>query len=92
VHNPLRRYYRPGIRRRVLVYNIRSFKDVVEEWQAIKPLYNLSTANLATDVVNENRIVGQQFPVADPNHAAGGNACSTILVVARGLKPKARSE
>jgi len=29
---------------------------------------------------------------ADPNDAAGGNACPTILVVARGLKSKARSE
>src|SRR4029077_745959 len=28
----------------------------------------------ATDVVNENRIVGHPFPVADPNNAAGGNA------------------
>jgi hypothetical protein len=68
-----------------------TFKDVVEEWQATDPPYNSRRRIEATDVV-ENRIVGQPFPVADPKKAAGGNACPTILVVARGLKSKARSE
>ncbi len=49
-----------------------TFKDVVEEWQAIGPPYNSRRRIEATDVVIENRIVGQPFPVGDPNMRQAG--------------------
>jgi len=41
-----------------------TFKDVVEKWQAIAGVYNSRRRIETTDVVVENRIVGQPFPVA----------------------------
>ena len=47
--------------------------------------YNLAAKNSdfgnasALMFVPENHVVGQPFPVAVPNNAAGGNPCPTIL-------------
>ena len=48
-----------------------TFEDVIEEWRATRPPYNYSLRITTTNVVVEDRIVGQPFPVADPGETAG---------------------